>query len=148
MSLEVSIGDIDQAIIAAARSETPVLSQALVAKERVIVQSSSFICRLLLGVGRSGLQCDLDRVYSSSSSSSSSLWLPEMHFWLDSPCWMLSLCRLDSLSFLPIFFCSFVVSTEFMPPRITFLALHCLSRNILSLSGTLSALSHYLSAND
>ena len=80
MSLEVSIGDIDQAIIAAARSETPVLSQALVAKERVIVQSSSFICRLLLGVGRSGLQCDLDRVYSSSSSSSSSLWLPEMHF--------------------------------------------------------------------
>ena len=41
MSLEVSFGDAVQAIMAAARSETPVLSQAL-AKEIVIVQSSSY----------------------------------------------------------------------------------------------------------
>ena len=67
LSLEVSFGDTDQAItMAAARPETPVLSQAL-AKEMEIVQY------------------DLDRMYSSSLlsilSSSSSSW--RHHFWID-----------------------------------------------------------------
>ena len=40
-SLEVSFGDADQEIMAAARTETPVLSNAL-AKDSVIAQSASF----------------------------------------------------------------------------------------------------------
>ena len=41
MYLEVLFGDIDPALMAAARSQTPVLSQNL-AKEMVIVQPSSY----------------------------------------------------------------------------------------------------------
>ena len=44
MCLKVSFGDTDQAIMAAARSEMPVLSQAL-NKKMVIVRSSSFSVR-------------------------------------------------------------------------------------------------------
>ena len=58
MSLEELFRDTDQAIMAAAWSETPFISQAL-AKEMEIVQSSSFFVILLSAVGRWGLQCDL-----------------------------------------------------------------------------------------
>ena len=107
----------------------------------VIVQSSHILRSL------AGLQCDVDRVYSSlmlsvSSSSSYLLWLPELHLWFDYIYSMLSLCRLDSLFFLIIFFSGFIVSNESVPPMITFVAPHCSSRNFISLSGTLFALSY------
>ena len=66
-------------------------------------------------------------------------------FLFDCPCWMLSLC-FDSLSFLVIFSCSLVVSTESMHPVITFLSPSCSSRIVYSLSFSLSSfLSHSMS---
>ena len=69
----------DEAMMAAARAETPVLSQAL-AKEMEIVQSSLFSYRLLSDVDGGGLRCDFDMEYSSSLLPflSSLLWLPEL----------------------------------------------------------------------
>ena len=51
--------------MAAARSEAPILLQALAkdGNRTVIVK----FCHLLSSVGRSGLQCDLDRVYINGS---------------------------------------------------------------------------------
>ena len=40
------------------------------------------------------------------------MWHLELHLWFDCLFWMLTLCRLDSFSFLVIFFCSFIVFTE------------------------------------
>ena len=105
-------------IIAAAQSKTLVLSKTLI----ILI-----VCRFLSGVGRWGLQCDINRVYSSSLliicvvdlvflvvasriALLIRLFLTEYCGCLDS---------IESLSY--FFFCSFVVSTNLMPPIITFM---------------------------
>ena len=66
----------------------------------------------------------------SLSSSSFSLWIPELLCIADSIVLAECYCCVVSIhSLLVIFFCSFVVSTESMPPIITFLAPHFNSRN-------------------
>ena len=72
-----------EAIIDVAQSETLRFIVSLSDRDgdRTVIL---IVCRLLSGVGRWGLQRDLDRVYSSSllsvsSSSFSLLWLLEFH---------------------------------------------------------------------
>ena len=123
MTSVVSFGDTiaisfttDGTIIAAAQSKTLVLSKALI----ILI-----VCRLLSGVGRWGLQCDINRVYSSSLSSicvvdlvflvvaSRIALLIRLFFAEYCGC----LVSIESLSY--FFFCSFVVSINLMPPIIT-----------------------------